>query len=139
MPQHNNGMHPTANNVALIRKTWRLDPLGARRVMPGVMSPLRIDAQLNPAVPLLCQAEVDEIIEWLVECRCELNQPMMKAHGIRRQLSRCCLETSIVRRGGIRSYNITTHSTGAELACFSSARLNACFVVSRPVNSGVMR
>jgi hypothetical protein len=32
----NNGMHPTANSIALIRKAWKLDTLCARRVMPGV-------------------------------------------------------------------------------------------------------
>ena len=32
----NNGMHPTANSAALIRKTWMLDASNARRVMPGV-------------------------------------------------------------------------------------------------------
>jgi len=30
-------MHPTANSAAFIRKTWMLDTLNARRVMPGVM------------------------------------------------------------------------------------------------------
>jgi hypothetical protein len=34
---------------------------------------------------------------------------------------------------------LTTHSTGAEIARFSFARLKACFGVSRPVNSGVRR
>ena len=34
---------------------------------------------------------------------------------------------------------LITHSTGAELACLSSARLKACLVVCRPVNSGVRR
>jgi hypothetical protein len=29
-------MHPTANSAAFIRKTWVLDALNARRVMPGV-------------------------------------------------------------------------------------------------------
>ena len=33
-------MHPTANSVAFIRKTWMLVLLNARRVMPGVMLPL---------------------------------------------------------------------------------------------------
>ncbi len=60
----------------------------SRRVNSGVMSPLRIDSQLIPAAPLLFHADVDEIIEWLVEYECELDQPAMKAHGIRRQLSR---------------------------------------------------
>ncbi len=32
----NNGMHPTASSVALIRKAWLVDALCARRVMPGV-------------------------------------------------------------------------------------------------------
>jgi len=36
-------------------------------------------------------------------------------------------------RGGL-----TTHSTGADTAQLSSARLDAWFGVSRPVNSGVM-
>jgi hypothetical protein len=34
-PPPNNGMHPTANSAAFIRKTWRR-ALDARRVMPGV-------------------------------------------------------------------------------------------------------
>ena len=32
---------------------------------------------------------------------------------------------------------LTTHSTGAESACFSFVNLDAWFDVSRPVNSGV--
>ncbi len=34
--RHNNGMHPTANSVVFIRKTWMVSRLNARRVMPGV-------------------------------------------------------------------------------------------------------
>ncbi len=40
----------------------------SRRVNSGVMSPLHIDTTLISAAPLLCNADVDEIIEWLVEC-----------------------------------------------------------------------
>lgn len=50
------------------------------------MSPLHVDTQLNPAAPLLSHAEVDEVIEKLVECGCELNQSAMKARGIQSQL-----------------------------------------------------
>ncbi len=32
--------------------------------------------------------------------RCELNQPIMKTHGIRHQLSRAELKSGVVRRGG---------------------------------------
>ena len=32
----NNGMHPTANSVSVIRKDAAPDALNARRVMPGV-------------------------------------------------------------------------------------------------------
>ena len=35
-PQSNNGMHPTANSTAFIRKTWMIVSLCAWRVMPGV-------------------------------------------------------------------------------------------------------
>jgi hypothetical protein len=35
-PQSNDGMHPTANGAAFIRKTWMIVSLCARRVMPGV-------------------------------------------------------------------------------------------------------
>jgi hypothetical protein len=41
------------------------------------------------------------------------------------------------RQNGYDGRNLTTHSTGAEIACLSSARLGAWFGVSRPVNSGV--
>ncbi len=109
----------------------------SRPVNSGVMSPLRLASTLAPAAPLLCNTDIDEIIERLVECGCELNQPMMKAHGILCQLSRWREESSSVRHGGMRSYNITTHSTGAESACLSSARLKAWSDASRPVNSGV--
>ena len=38
-----------------------------RPVNSSVMSPLRIDTKLNTASPLLCNGDVDEIIERLVE------------------------------------------------------------------------
>ena len=65
--QHNNGMHPTANSVALISRDLSLAELNARRVMPGVMSPLRVDTQLIPAAPLLNDAKLVWIVEWPVE------------------------------------------------------------------------
>jgi hypothetical protein len=36
VPQSNNGMHPTANCTAFIRKTWMIVSLCARRVISGV-------------------------------------------------------------------------------------------------------
>ena len=37
------------------------------RLNSGVMSALRLDLTLIPAAPLLCHADIDEIIEGLVE------------------------------------------------------------------------
>jgi hypothetical protein len=45
-----------------------LDTLNARRVMPGVMSPLHVEPKKIPAVPQLNAAQVGWIMEWLVEC-----------------------------------------------------------------------
>jgi hypothetical protein len=58
------------------------------RVNSSVMSPLCMDMKLNPAAPLLSNTDVDETIEKPVECGGELNQPVMKADGLRHQLSR---------------------------------------------------
>jgi len=50
-----------------------------------------------------------------------------------------------LRRGSSLNFHseaearLTTHSTGAEIARLSSARLKAWFIVSRPVNSSVRR
>ena len=68
-----------------------------------------------------------------------MNQPAIRAHGIQHQLSRCGLKESGVRRGGAKSYNITTHSTRPAIAwlswCFLAAQVGCC---SRGrVNSGV--
>ncbi len=41
-------MHPTANSTAFIRKTWMLDALYARRVMPGVIHPLTVRKEAPP-------------------------------------------------------------------------------------------
>ena len=42
-------MHPTANSVALMRKSRMVSRLCARRVMPGVMSPLRVSVEMRAA------------------------------------------------------------------------------------------
>jgi hypothetical protein len=55
-------------------------------------------------------------MDWLVEELRKLNCPMPSAHGSKRQLLRCKLTSSIVRRGGIWRYNITTHSTEARVS-----------------------
>jgi len=48
----NNGMHPTANSGTFI-ENLPLIRLNARRVMPGVMSPHRIESKKSPAAPPL--------------------------------------------------------------------------------------
>jgi hypothetical protein len=48
----NNGMHPTANSAALI-VNLSVITLRARRVMPGVMSPLRVEVKRSAAAPQL--------------------------------------------------------------------------------------
>ena len=44
-----------------------LECCSSARVISSVMSPLRIDTKLSTASPLLCNGDVDEIIERLVE------------------------------------------------------------------------
>ena len=44
---HNSGMHPTRNSAALIITG------SSGRVMPGVMSPLRVESKKSPAAPQL--------------------------------------------------------------------------------------
>src|SRR3982751_2440903 len=85
--------------------------LCARPVNSGVMSPLRIDTILIAASPLLCGCRVEWIIKRPVDARYELNQPVVKGHGIQCQLSCGSSKEIGVRRGGIVRYNITTHST----------------------------
>ncbi len=51
-------MHPTANSVDFMRETWMLDALRARRVMPGVMSPHRVESTKSPAAPQLNAVEI---------------------------------------------------------------------------------
>jgi hypothetical protein len=62
----------------------------SRRVNSGVMSALRIESTVNPAAPLLRQADVDEVVEGLVECRSTLPQPVRRAHSVQHQLLHCC-------------------------------------------------
>ena len=69
----NKPMQPTANSAALIRKTWMLDALCARRLIGSVMSPLRVNAQMLPAAPPLNEGKVVWIIERLIESWCRLN------------------------------------------------------------------
>jgi hypothetical protein len=58
---------------------------------------------------------VDNARGWL-KLDAKLNQTVMKAHGIESQLSHGSQGISGVRRGGMRSYNITTHSTEARVS-----------------------
>jgi hypothetical protein len=53
-PQHNNGMHPTADTLPLINSNR-----AGRRVMPGVMAPLQAPAILVAASAPLRAAEVE--------------------------------------------------------------------------------
>jgi hypothetical protein len=84
-------------------------------------------------------ANVDEIIEGLVECGCGLNQTLMRAHGIERQLSRGSFKSGSVRRGEMNalqhnnSFNPTRDSMA--LIILPAAQVGCC---SRgQVNSGV--
>jgi len=61
----------------------------------------------------------------------------MQARGIHCQRSHSSTERGRVRRGGARSYHITTACTRPELAWMSSARLDACAVVCGRVMPGV--
>ena len=61
---------------------------------------------------------------WLVEMIFKLNQSIWRVHAIQCQLSELMIERikSLVAAECMR-YNITTHSTGAAVACFLS-----CFI-----------
>jgi hypothetical protein len=64
-----------------------LDALCARRVMPGVMSPLRIESRKIPAAPQLNESRlVDNARGWLILMRVESTH--REAHGIQRQPTR---------------------------------------------------
>jgi len=52
--RHNNGMHPTADTLPVINLN-----LAGRRVMPGVMTPLRVPAKLWAASAPLRAAGVE--------------------------------------------------------------------------------
>ena len=60
--------HVSHEQMAFIRETLLFLALCARPVNSGVMSALRLDPTLIPATPLLCNADVGEIIERLAEC-----------------------------------------------------------------------
>ncbi len=100
-PASNNSFNRSGISIPLIENLSH-DVVISRPVNSGVMSPLRIESMNSPAAPLLCHAAVDQIIERLVEYECELDQPAMKAHGIRRQLSGCLFEK--MRRSARRLY-----------------------------------
>ena len=68
-------------------------------------------------------------MERLVECGCELNEPVMNAHGTEQQLSRGRQKSAGVRRGGMVSYDITTHSTEARVSVLLIAKLDGLGVV----------
>ena len=85
----------------------------SRRVNSGVMSPLRMNTQLNPAAPLLGDGRVAGIIEKLVEGGCQLDHPTTSAHGISNQLSHSRFKSGGVRRGGSLRSDITSRSTRA--------------------------
>ena len=79
--QPNNSFNRSANSIAFI-ENLSVAALFPRPVNSSVMSALRLDASLIAAAPLLSHANVDEIIEWLVEYQFKLNHPLMRAHGI---------------------------------------------------------
>jgi hypothetical protein len=63
--QHNNGMHPTGHSADVIRQLGILFQ-SFRRVMPGVMSPHRVESRKIPAAPQLNAVEVvDNAQGWL--------------------------------------------------------------------------
>jgi hypothetical protein len=63
----NNSLHLTGISLLLVENLSH-DGDVSRQVNSSVMSPLRVDPTLIPAAPLLCHADLGEIIEWLVEC-----------------------------------------------------------------------
>jgi len=85
-------------------------------------------------------ANVDEIIEGLVECGCGLNQTLMRVHGIQRQLSRGSLKSGGVRRGGMNAlqHNNSLNPTRDSVAFIILLAAQAEGCSRGRVNSSVM-